>query len=275
MNKISVKNSWNILSRHYQAKTRISVKDVHYGPISPGEKELKLLGDVRGKAVLEIGCGGGQNAIVLAKWGAKAEGLDISDEQIKYAKTLAKKEGVKVSFIVGAMENLSMFSNESKDVVLSSFAVGYVEDIAKTFREVFRVLKKGGIFIFAEVHPVANKGRVLRYGKKRVWSVTNYFNRRKYVWSWGGQIEEDKKPKFYGYHRLIQDIFNLLVDSGFQVTRILEPEVYPLDKITKEIEKIPYIEAGFVRDYDLWRRTPYTIIFKAIKTGTLKRDWSR
>jgi cyclopropane fatty-acyl-phospholipid synthase-like methyltransferase len=69
---------------------------VHYGPISPGESELKLLGDVKCKDVLEIGCGGGQNTIVLSKKGAKSIGLDISEEQIKYARKLARRERQKL-----------------------------------------------------------------------------------------------------------------------------------------------------------------------------------
>jgi hypothetical protein len=55
-------------------KDRISLEDVHYGPISPGESELKLLVDVKGKDVSEIGCGGGQNTIVLNKWGGRSVG---------------------------------------------------------------------------------------------------------------------------------------------------------------------------------------------------------
>ena len=55
---MSAKKGWNIISRSYQQKTRISLEDVHYGPISAGERELKLLGSVRKKDVLEIGCGG-------------------------------------------------------------------------------------------------------------------------------------------------------------------------------------------------------------------------
>ena len=265
MGKISVKNSWNIISRHYQARTRISLDDVHYGPISPGEKELNLLGEVKGKNVLEIGCGGGQNTVVLAKWGAKAAGLDISDEQIMHARKLAEREGVKASFTVGNMEDLSVFGDESTDIVLSSFGVGYVEDIAKTFKEIFRVLRNSGVFVFAEVHPIADRGRVVRYGRKRLWAIANYFDRKRYVWSWR-QFEEGKKAMFYGRHRLFQDYFNLLIDSGFQVTRILEPEVYPLDKMTdEEKEEIPYVEAGFVKNYELWKRTPYTVIFKTMK----------
>jgi len=82
MIEMSAKKGWNIISRSYQEETRISLEDVHYGPISPGESELKLLGKVKDKDALEIGCGGGQNAIVLSKWGARSMGLDISEEQI-------------------------------------------------------------------------------------------------------------------------------------------------------------------------------------------------
>ena len=112
---MSAKEGWNIISRGYQEKTRISLEDVHYGPISPGESELKLLGDVKGKDVLEIGCGGGQNTVVLAKWGARSVGLDISGEQIKFARKLAWNDSVDVSFHVGDMEDLSMFNNQSFD----------------------------------------------------------------------------------------------------------------------------------------------------------------
>ncbi len=264
MGKISAEHSWNMISKHYQASAKISLDDVHYGPISPGENKLRLLGDVRGKDVLEIGCGGGQNAIVLAKWGAKSMGLDISEEQIKHAKRLARKEGVKVSFIVGNMEDLGAFADNSRDIVLSSFGVGYVEDIARTFLEVSRILRVGGIFVFAEVHPIADRGRVLRYGKRRMWAIADYFDRRRYIWSW--RHFEKGKVRFYGRHRLFQDYFNLLVDSGFNIVRILEPEACDVGNMTeREKECIPYVEASFVRNYSLWKRTPYTIIFKAIK----------
>lgn len=55
--------SWDTISAHYQASTRISTDNVHYGPLAPGER------------VIEIGCGG-QNGIALAKWGATCVGVD-------------------------------------------------------------------------------------------------------------------------------------------------------------------------------------------------------
>lgn len=257
------KKGWDVISKSYQQKSKISLEDVHYGPISPGESELNLLGNVRGKDVLEIGCGGGQNVIVLVKWGARSVGLDISEEQIKYARRLAKKENIDISFYIGSMEDLSMFQEERFDIVLSSFGIGYVENLTKTFKEVFRVLRKGGLFVFADVHPIANRGRAILYGKRKIWGISNYFDRRKRLWTWR---VEGKRAKFQGYHRTIQDYFDLLLTAGFVIEKILEPEPYPLDKMSDvEKRRIPYVHEDFLKDYDLWKRIPYTIIFKARK----------
>jgi ubiquinone/menaquinone biosynthesis C-methylase UbiE len=260
---MSAKRGWNTIAKDYQSSVRISLDDIHYGPISPGEKELKLLGEVEGKDILEIGCGGGQNAITLAKWGAKSVGLDISEEQIKYAKILANEQRVKVSFNVGSMENMTMFSDESFDIVLSSCAIGYSENYGQTFHEAFRVLRRGGLFVFCVVHPIANRGRAVRYGKRRLWGLGNYFDRRRRTWAW----KFDKcSAKFYGYHRTFQDYFNSIVSAGFIVVKVLEPEPFPLDKMTEEEKrKIPYYWEVSEKEYDIWRRIPYTLLFKAKK----------
>ncbi|TET62656.1 class I SAM-dependent methyltransferase [Candidatus Bathyarchaeota archaeon] len=260
---MSAKEGWNIISEAYQDSVRISLEDVHYGPISPGEKELKLLGNVVGKDILEIGCGGGQNAIVLTKWGAKSVGLDVSEEQIKHAKRLAREHKVKVLFYVGNMEDMNMFDDESFDIVLSSCAIGYSEAPAQTFNESFRVLRKGGLFVFCVVHPIANRGRALTYSGRKLWGIGNYFDRRKRTWTW----KFDKvSAKFNGYHRTLQDYFNPLASTGFVVEKILEPEPYPLKKMTEEEkQKIPYYWEGSEKEYDIWRRIPYALVFKAKK----------
>lgn len=236
---------------------------MHYGPISPGERELKLLGNVKEKDVLEIGCGGGHNATVLAKWGAKSVGLDISEEQIKHARRLAREEKVKVPFHLGSMENMDMFPNGIFDIVLSSCAIGYSENHGQTFREVFRVLKRGGVFVFCVVHPIRNRGRAIRYGKRKLWGLGNYFDRRRRTWTWKfGRIS----AKFYGYHRTFQDYFNSIVSAGFIVKKILEPEPYPLNKMTKEEkQKIPYYWKGSEKEYDVRRRIPFILLFRAEK----------
>src|SRR5690349_12996080 len=67
---------------------------VSYGPEMPGERELRLLGDVKGKRVLELGCGTGQAAIVLARKGAHAIAIDASARQLAAARRFAEREEV-------------------------------------------------------------------------------------------------------------------------------------------------------------------------------------
>ncbi|MGD8566064.1 MAG: class I SAM-dependent methyltransferase [Candidatus Bathyarchaeota archaeon] len=260
---MSARKGWNIISKGYQSSVRISLDDVHYGPISPGEKEMKLLGEVKGKKVLEIGCGGGQNAIVLAKWGARSVGLDISEEQVKHAIELARKTKVQVKFYVGNMESMEMFSDECFDVVLSSCAIGYSENPEKVFHEVFRILRGDGLFVFCVVHPIANRGRVVRYGGRKYWGLGNYFYRGKRIWKW--KIK-GKVAEFYGYGRTFGDYINPLITSGFIIEKVLEPKPYPLNKMTEaEMRKIPYFENGYLKEYEVWRRTPFTLLFKSRK----------
>ena len=96
-----------------------------------------------------------------------------------------------------------------------------------------------------------------------MWGIGNYFDRRRRTWTW--KIGKNV-AKFYGYHRTLQDYFNLLVSPGFIVEKILEPEPYPLDKMAEaERKKIPYFEEGYLKDFDVWRRIPYTLLFKARK----------
>jgi ubiquinone/menaquinone biosynthesis C-methylase UbiE len=261
---MSAKEGWNIISESYQEHERISLEDVHYGPISPGESDLRLLGEVSGKDVLEAGCGGGQNTIVLSKWGARSVGLDISERQIKYAQQLAKKEGVSASFHVGNMEYMSVFQSESFDIVLSSFAVGYVANLQRAFQEVHRVLRKDGLFVFCAVHPIVIRGKAIRRRKGRAWVIRDYFNRRSNKWTW--KTPKGKVATFYEHHRTVQDYFDMLRNTGFLVDRILEPKPYPLDKMSESnMERVPYLDENYVKDYDLWKRIPYTIIFKTIK----------
>lgn len=260
---MSAKKGWNIISKPYQETIQISLEDVHYGPISPGERELKLLGDVEGKDILEMGCGGGQNSIVLASRGAKSVGLDISEKQLEYARRLARRHGIRASFQLGSMENMNMFSDERFDIVLSSCAIGYSENYGDTFREAFRVLRRGGIFVFCVVHPIANRGRVVKQGERRLWGIGNYFDRRRRTWTWKFN---KMTARFYGYHRTFQDYFNSLVSAGFVVEKILEPEPYPLTKMTEdEKQRIQYNWKGSEKEYHIWRRIPFTLLFKARK----------
>jgi 2-polyprenyl-3-methyl-5-hydroxy-6-metoxy-1,4-benzoquinol methylase len=88
---INIKKSWDKIAVHYKERYDISRETVHYGPLCPGEDRLGLLGDISGKKVVDLGCGGGQNSVALKKMGAEVMGVDISSEQTGLAEKLAKE----------------------------------------------------------------------------------------------------------------------------------------------------------------------------------------
>lgn len=109
-----------------------------------------LPADLRGKTVLDIGCGVGDASVYFALRGAKVIGIDISPEIIKISEKLAKKNKVEklTKFKIGDIQKLS-FKAASFDIVHGRAILHHV-DIAKALKEVKRVLKKGGIAIFSD-----------------------------------------------------------------------------------------------------------------------------
>jgi ubiquinone/menaquinone biosynthesis C-methylase UbiE len=262
--------SWNVISRSYQNENRISLDDVHYGPVAPGERALKLLGDVKEKKVLEIGCGGGQNSIVLTKWGAEVTGLDISEVQLEHANNLAKEEDVNVKFVQGRMEDLSRFENDFFDIVISSHAIGYADDLRTVYKETARVLKPGGFLVFCFEHPIwLTVGPALE--DQDFNKVQNYFDKNRDVWVW--PCFDGTTATFNQGNWSINEIINECVNAELQIVRIAEPQGYDLANMDeKAIHKIPYISAvedtyeeyvnKFVR---VIRIIPFSLIIKARK----------
>jgi len=244
--KISLKKSWNIIAEEYQKK--FFPKNFKYDYL-----DLNLLGNVRDKKILDLGCGGGQNSILLAKKSAKVTGVDFSEKQINLARELAKKQNVKVNFIIKNIKDLSNFSNNEFDIVMSDYTLQYVKNLDKMFSEVNRIIKKNGIFLFCFDHP-------MQIGKWfsipeffDLYVIENYFKRRKLYWKWkfkSGKVS----ASFYRFHRTIQDIFDLLIKNKFVVERLIEPE--PIKK--EEIEIKGY-------EYRKCKKIPFTIVFKARK----------
>ena len=95
---------WNEIADAYQAETVISTDDFHYGPLIAGDSTLKLLPEtLQGLDCLEVGCGGAQNSIYLAKHGAECPAVDISKKQLQFARRLAKRSDVGIRFIQADM----------------------------------------------------------------------------------------------------------------------------------------------------------------------------
>jgi SAM-dependent methyltransferase len=125
----------------------------------PLEYTYHLLGDVKGKTILDFGCGDGLNTVMLSRRGAKVIGVDLSPELLALAKQrVAANHCLEATLVLGSAHALPL-RDESVDVV---FGIGILHHLDLEFasREVQRVLKKGGRGIFKE--PVRNSKLMAR-----------------------------------------------------------------------------------------------------------------
>jgi len=262
------RRGWNAISASYQRERRISTDDVHYGPLAPGERELGLLGDVRGKQILEVGCGGGQNAIVLVKWGAICTGVDPSDAQLAHARRLAQEHGVEVQFGNTMAEDLGIFAAEHFDLVLSSFAFDYVTDLQRAYQEAWRVLKPGGTFVFCQSHPwfqavgwhLTGDPEAQEIGNYAAWPIVE-------DWDWA--FESGASAPFRDHLRPLSQIINDLIEAGFALERMVEQHYENvIGASPEELERLPYTYTldPPPREYEVMRKLPFTLILKARKT---------
>ncbi len=126
---------------------------VSYGYDVAREDALKLLGQVEGKRILDLGCGAGHNAIARARHGAKVIAVDESSDQIAEARSAAESEGVKLELHHSPLAELAFIRADTIDGVLSAFGLADVDDIDRVFRQVDRVLRPEHHFVLSLPHP--------------------------------------------------------------------------------------------------------------------------
>lgn len=113
------------------------------------------LGDLKGKQVLCLAGAGGLQGPLLACAGADVTVLDLSERMLDKDREIAARENLAIRTVHGNMCDLSRFADETFDLVLNPPSLFYVPDVLPVFREVYRVLKKGGSFIMASSNPIA------------------------------------------------------------------------------------------------------------------------
>lgn len=221
---INVKKSWDKIAALYKNRYDISREIVHYGPLCPGEDKLGLMGDIRGKKVIDLGCGGGQNAVALNKMGAEVTGIDFSSEQINLARKLADDSGSSIMFRSADISSLPFIGDGSRDLAISACAVSFVENIDSFFAETFRILKSGGRFILSDMNPLQY---VLDETEDGMAFNNPYFQKTLPInWSW--EFDElPRAPRFRHYVRPVTQYHNSLVEAGFVTKKILEPDPTP------------------------------------------------
>lgn len=111
-------------------------------------------GNLKGKKILGLASGGGQQMPIFAALGAVCTVLDYSNGQIETEKTVAEREGYSIEAIHGDMTKKLPFEDESFDIVFHPVSNCYINDVQHVFDEAYRVLKHGGLLLSGLVNEI-------------------------------------------------------------------------------------------------------------------------
>lgn len=111
------------------------------------------LGDVRGKRILGLASGGGQQVPVLAAAGAEVTSFDNSPEQLARDREVAERDGLVLRFEQGDMADLSRFDPASFDIIFNPVSTVFVPDVEAVWRECACVLAPGGVLMTGCMNP--------------------------------------------------------------------------------------------------------------------------
>ncbi len=218
---------------------------VLYGADLPTESDLRLLGTVEGKRILDLGCGTGHNAVVLARQGAKVIGVDPSTKLLAAARDRAEEAAVRVELHQAGLADLAFLRSDSVDAVISVLALAAVDDLARVFRQVHRVLKPEASFVCSFPHPAFAMLDPLADDPLR---ITQPYDRSAPVtWELDGEEVVD-------HPRTIGEVFTTLHRSSFGVDQLVEPTA-PVGG-----HRSPHYA-------DAMRLVPATLIVRARKQG--------
>ena len=211
---------WNAWSDAFQGtwegntgEDELPPAGVHLGP-DAGDRSTReaVLPDLDGVDAVELGCGGGQGTVGLAREGADAVGVDFSTAQLGHARRLRDAHGVDAAFVAGDVTALPLAA-DTFDLAYCSWVFQMVDDLRSSFAEARRVLRPGGAFVFAVPHPFYET-----FDSENRELDRSYFDRGPERKSIG-----DYDPDLLVFHRRVSDYHGALVGSGFTVERLLEP----------------------------------------------------
>lgn len=217
----------------WEARTAVHVDSAFYdrkgflqGKNVLNSIELELLGDVKGKKVLHLQCHFGMDTLSLARMGAEVTGIDFSERAVEEAQKLANDAGLDGRFICCDLYSLPDHLNETFDIVFTSYGtIGWLPDIHRWAAIVARYLRPGGLFVFAEFHPV-------------VWMFDNDFTHIQYRYFQSDAIVENETGTYtdrdapieqetLAWNHGLGEVVTALIRNGLIITHLEEFDYSP------------------------------------------------
>lgn len=240
---------YNLIAEHYYNwRTKLHPEGWMYNEHLEMPATFSLLGDIKRKKILDIGCGAGIYARLLTNKGAIVKGFDISDEMLK----IAKQDNPKLDLRKGSFYDIPF--KEKFDIAIAPLVVNYAKDWNKIFVQVSNLLKPNGIFIFSIGNPITEtaeklkiKGKRIKYRGLSARVLYDYFTERKIYGIWRNILhkKQARNMRMPTYHKTYETIIETVIKNGFEIvgykdcfptkkSKGLFPEEY------KFLSKIPY-----------------------------------
>ena len=143
----AVSHYWDTRAEGYSRRTMDELDGSLNGEWA--EKLASLLDLPEGARVADVGCGPGLFALLAARMGCRAAGCDASPEMLVRARENARRAGLDVDCVLADAADLP-FEDGSLSAVLSRYVVWNLPDPREAFREWLRVLKPGGLIVYAD-----------------------------------------------------------------------------------------------------------------------------
>jgi len=210
---------WNQNADEYQRRNAPQIReqaftgDITWGLWAVPESQLGVLGDVDGKDVLELGCGGAQWSMALARRGARPVGLDLSDRQLDHARRLQQEMGMWFPLVQGNAERVPLRDN-CFDIVFADHGAFSFADPYRLIPESARVLRRRGFFAFSHTSPIYEIVTPAEADHASDRLVNDYFGLHRMEWP-DGTVEFDLP---YGAW------IRLFRECGLMVEDLLEPQ---------------------------------------------------
>jgi SAM-dependent methyltransferase len=192
------------------------------------------LGDVKGKDVLCLAAGGGQQSAAFGLLGANVTVLDLSETQLQRDVEAANHYRLDVKIHQGDMRNLSRFTPDSFDIVWQAHSINFVPNVREVYQQVARVLKTGGVYRLHCTNPFTH---TIIDDK---WNGEGYLLKDAYV---DGEIEypdphwdvtgyDGENQKIAGprqFRHTLSTLVNGLIENGFTINGLWEDTSYQTD----------------------------------------------
>jgi ubiquinone/menaquinone biosynthesis C-methylase UbiE len=199
--------------------------------------------DFKGLKILGLASGGGQQGPILAALGADVTIYDLSENQLAQDKKVSNEFGLNIKTVQGDMRDLSVFEDESFDLIFNPCSIVFVEELKPVWKECFRVLKPNGILMTGLMNPIVFQidEENLKLTYKSPFSDLNSLPKEKldaliqqdealvFGHSWTDQISEQLKAGFmltdmyedtWGGENVFDEYF-----PGFMATRAMKIEL--------------------------------------------------